>query len=430
MHGTLGFAQIRKLTSRLDFSPDSMIVGFDEFLPIWNLGREANKYDLSNMYSKIGVTFAGEGGSVPTGRVITLALVAPPMLDGVIQNEPPGGSSAGLAFIIKLKSPARRVGFTLGNGTPRTVAEIRAFTAKGDFLGAVQQDNIDPKEGPFVGVETSNPLGISTVVLDYGNEPAAEQINGVRIDFLSQPVFKLYVPHIAQAKIGDRLLRTEVWVQKVLPVALRQAQVRLRFFNQAGSPLPLTFDGNTQSVVEFMPGGFGSRRLETGGPTDSLIVGYASVESNSPISVHAIYKTLNPDGSAFQEAGIEAREASIFHVASVEWSPAAGLDTGVALVNAGATETLVWLPLSDPSGDTPRGVRNAATVTLKPGEQKAFSVRDLLATGEVVLEDPDFVNRDFQGSLKIISKEPIAVTTVRMRNGIAVSSLPIGNTQQ
>ncbi|HEV8129912.1 MAG TPA: hypothetical protein VGQ81_01570 [Acidobacteriota bacterium] len=432
-HGAFGFAQIRKLTSPRDFSLDSMIIGFGEFLSIGDPGREAIELNLSDLYSKIGVTFTGEGGSVPTGRVITLALVIPPMFDGVIQNKPPGDSSAGLAFIIKLKSPARRVGFTLGNGTPRTVAEIRAFTAKGDLLGAVQQDNIDPKAGPFVGVETSNPLGISTVVVDYGNEPAAEQINDLRIDFLSPPVFKIHVPQIAHARIGNLLLQTELQIQTVLPVVLPEVQVRMRFFNQAGAPLPLTFDGKTQSVLEFTLGrGFGSRRLETSEPAGSFIVGYASIESNNPLLVHAIYKTLNADGSAFQEAGIEAREAFGFHLASVEWTPAVGLDTGVALVNAGAAETLVWLVLSDASGsgEKPKGVRNAATVTLKPGEQKAFSVRQLLATTQGVLEDPDFVNRDFQGSLIIVSKEPIAVTTVRMRNGIAVSSLPIGNAQQ
>ena len=270
------FAQITKLTDKATFSEDAVSLGFGELV----LAAGAEESDI---YSVFGVRFVGEGGSVPTVRTVTVFTGVPPTIDTIIRNESPTGTSADRALIVQFMHPLVRAGFDLvGNGFEDTIASVQAFTAKGQLLGTVEQNEINETRGPFVGVETSHPEGISTVVLDYGEEEAPEQINSLIIDYLEPRSFKKYLPQIAHGRAGDFLLQTTLQIQNLYASSQVEVWVKLLLFDQAGDPLTLNLNGEENSSFEFTLSYLRLKQLTTEGPADKVAVGYACIESNYP----------------------------------------------------------------------------------------------------------------------------------------------------
>ena len=299
------------------------------------------------------------------------------------------------------------------------MARIEAFTVNGESLGEVQQDSIEEKEGPFVGLETTNPSGISTVVLDYGEEENAEQISCLRIEFLEERTFKTYLAQIGDGKTGQLVFQTIIQIQNLFG---QEIEATLRLFDQAGNPLILTLDGESGAEFELTLPYLTMRHLETKGVNEQVSVGYACIESDLPIVAQAIYRVADTTGAAFSEAGVQSDGGKIIHVLSVERDVDTGLDSGIALVNVGDAETSVFVSLIALSGETPEEVQNAPPVVilLQSGGHKALFLSELFAP---------LADGKFRGSLKIISKEPTAVTSLRTINGILVSSVPVGSTQ-
>lgn len=418
-------AQVVKLTEATAFSNPL-------FLQFSDLHTTS---EASQVYSNLGVTFVGEAGSTPTVQLEVLIPSLPPSVDSVLRNEPGTGSSANRALIVRFERPVRRVGFTLGNGTATTVVEIQAFTAKGEFLGKIQQIGaetirggpfIGRPSGPFVGLETSHPSGISTVVLDYGTDPAAEQISDIRAEFLSPVKFKVYLPQIVHGRAGNLSFQTVIQVQSVLTGVIADAEnaVRLRLFDQTGAPLRMTLDEKEGSEFEFNLGTsprlstFGSRQLQTAGVSD-VIVGYASIESNLPIVAHALVRVLRSDGLLHSETGMSSGEGRITHVAIVERDPQIALDTALAIVNVGDSDARVEFRLTDETGEALSGSQRR--FELRPGEQRAFFFSELFN---------NFRDSQIRGQVAIWSDKPIVVASLRTFGGLPTSSQAIGSTQR
>ncbi|MGI8782764.1 MAG: hypothetical protein ACR2L2_03825 [Acidobacteriota bacterium] len=412
LHGSLALAQVTKLTEKAAFS-NTLVLHFED------LQRTSN---ASDVFTNLGVTFAGEGGGTPTVEQILLFDSTTPFRgEWVLRNEP-GASSANRALIVRFERPLRRVGLTLGNGSANTLAEIQAFTAKGEFLGKIQQAGIARLIGPFVGLETSHPSGISSVVLDYGMEQVAEQISDVWMEFLSPRNFKVYLPQIVHGGTGNLSFQTVIQIQSLLrgENPRTENEVRLRFFDQAGAPLRMTLDGTEGSEFQFRFGSFGSRQLQTAGSSQRVVIGYASIESSLPMIAHAIFRVFRSDGSLQSETGTPSGEGRIIHVAKVERDPQIALDTAFAIVNVGNVEAHLEFRLEDEAGQPPRDGSQERFV-LRPGEHRAFFFSELFNF---------FNDKKFRGHLAIWSNEPAVVVALRTFGGLPSSSLAIGSTQR
>lgn len=421
--GGLALAQVVKLTETTVFS-NPLFLHFSDL--------QATS-EASRVYSNLGVTFIGEAGSIPTVQIEALDHLLPGRSDWVLRNQPGIGSSANRALIIRFERPLKKVGFTLGNGTASTLAEISAFTAKGEFLGKVQHLGVETtrginvhQTGPFVGLETSHPAGISSVVLDYGNEPAAEQIADVRVEFLSPLKFKVFLPQIVHGSTDSLLFQTIIQVQTVLSGVIADHPVRLRLFDQTGAPLRMTLGDVEGSEFNFNLGStptlrtFGSRQLQTGGGSDGVTVGYASLESDLPIIAQAIFRVLRSDGSLVSETGMPSGEGRITHVTTVDRDPQKTLDAAFAIVNVGDGEARLEFRLTDETGETASN-NSQERFVLRVGEHRAFFFSELFNY---------FRTRQIRGQITIWSDKPIVVASLRTFGGLPTSAQALGSTQR
>lgn len=368
---------------------------------------------ITNHESKQGVRFLSRNGGEVVVEVLTVLPILPPKFDTVLRNRLPGSSSANSGLIVSFSNPVRRMGFTLGNG-PAT-ATIKAFTAEGIQLGETEQSVVEELVGPFVGLETSHPAGISTVVLDYGESPAEEQVNDLRFDYLNEGLFRVVIPQVAAGQAQDRTLATLIHLQSLVAEA---TPVTVRFLDPSGSPLPVNIDGREGAVWEDVLGYRAHRVLALEAPLNDLLIGYGVVEARGPVAVQAVYRTLAASGLPV-EAAIAGGPEGINQVASVEIDPALGLDTGIALVNTSQEKARVHFRLID---ELSKGkiIDNGVKIELAGGQHRAVFLSEIYGKN---LEDLGY--EDFFGSLDIRSDQPIAATVLRTYQGFAVSSLVV-----
>jgi hypothetical protein len=90
--------------------------------------------------------------------------------------------------------------------------------------------------GVFVGVESGHPEGMSTIVVDYGDDQNGEQIHRLWVDFLVPPSFCLCSAQIGMG-VADGI-SVETHVQVVNPFS-QPLDVRLSFRDPDGLPLPI-----------------------------------------------------------------------------------------------------------------------------------------------------------------------------------------------
>jgi hypothetical protein len=417
---SLVFGQLEKLDSIDDFSPDAIKLHFGE------IGYSDSP--VGDAYAALGVLFDGEGSSSPKASKAFLDVDGTWWGGGrfAIRNERADGTSPNEALIMRFRYPMVRVGFDLGNGTETTVAQIRAFTAAGEQLGMVEQEDIE-EEGPFVGVETIHPAGISTLSLDYGAADEGEQVSLFRMDFLSPQHFRTYLPQIAHGRTGDRLLRTTIQIQ-----ALAKSNLTLSFFDPTGQPMAFNFGGDETSTLEFSFPGIRSRRLRTEGSTDETQVGYAVIESNYPIEVQAIFQVTDQDSNLLSEAGISASLSQLTQFVPVEYLPEQKLDTAIAFVNTGDRETYINLSVLDEDGLRADWLRNTPYLLLAPGEHRALFISQICTAYPEFCVSEGFPKGEvFQGSVKLWTRgDPLAATALRTVGGIVISSVEVEGTRR
>ncbi|MGH9341973.1 MAG: hypothetical protein ACRD1R_20895 [Acidobacteriota bacterium] len=422
-------AQIERLDGPEDFSEEAIVLKFNEI----TLGLNRVLPNAEDFYSTFGIHFEGEGQSRPVIQHLVVQATIVPATTYTLINQAQD-SSANEALIMRFKYPLKRVGFRLGVGLREengdlvpddTEATIRTFTARGEFLGEVMQDDINPRDGvsqtkeyPFVGLETSHPSGIATVIVDYGEDEREERIHrSFRLEFLQgPPIFRTYIPQVGDGRAGDLTVRTVIKIEELFN---QNTEVRLQLLNGDGGPLTLTLDGETNDTFEFSLPPKGIKQFQTSGG-DALSAGYACIESNLPVAADAIYQTFGPDGELLAEAGIQGEEEKTALRGVVDRNAGNGLDVALAFANTSSSENQITFLVRDESGLVPDFDTHLLLLVVAPGHHEAFYISDRF---------PILRDQNFMGSFEIVGTESLVLTTLRAINGIARSSLPVAGTQ-
>jgi len=399
-------AQTTKISDAAVFTRNPVVLDFTGF---------ADGAKIADVYSRWGVTISGTEGSVPSIIVIPPAVpiggTPEHQLNRVVRNVGPAGLAKALPLVINFKYPVAKVGFKASNAPTASVnASIVAYDPAGRTLGTVLQTGLN--EEKFFGVATTSDRGIAKVAFDFGSVDAGEQIDDLTFEYLSRPPFVTYLTQVAD--FSD-LLQT-ILVVSNLTNSTAQGEIRLFTFEGATMDLKTNQGENDTFAFDLPP--FTSKTISSTGKSTDLKRGYAVIESNVPVEASAIFRVINASGTALQEAGVGAAPSQYQAVTVAQKEGAAGLDTGVAVVNPSTSPADITALLYDEQGGLVAA--NSDDLDLAPGKQIAKFLTELF---------PD-VQGDFRGTLVINSTEPIAVVTLRTIGGIASSTLPVGSTSR
>jgi hypothetical protein len=397
-----GFAQVTKITSPTGFSADSVKFDFQEL---------QEDVQACEILARWGVTFQSVAGSVPTiGLVYASIGGAEP--DRVLRNKPAAGSSsASIPLVVNFKYPVSRVGLYAGNGSASTRVTLKAYDPVGTNLGTVTEDNLEQEK--YVGLSTTSVRGIAKLTIDYGTSQEVEQIDDLTFDFVSRPRFNTYLAQLGDA---DGLLQTILVISNLTNST---AQGEMRLFNSNGTPMQMKLGDRTNSRFSFSIPPFSTQNLPSPGTSNPLKVGYATIESNVPVDGTAIFRVV-PGGVTVAEAGVGSAVARPFAVGVVQKVDAADFNTGVAVLNPSATTPSdARILLLDESGTVV--AVNETDLDLPPGGHIPRFLGELF---------PEFVHKDFQGSVVITSDQPLVLVILRTLGGMPQSTLPVGSTLQ
>ncbi len=420
-------AEVTRIESA-SFFVQSVQLSFEELVGASDL--TARTID-ENLYAALGVSFSCESSSLPsTFRAQYYLLGAFSVTwDMAIRNSTPG-SSANEALIIRFQYPVNRVGFRLGNGTADTTATVKAYGLKGDYLGSVERTGVRSpqtiqtlEEIPFLGLESTTPVG--TVLLDYGPEPAGEQIHDLYFDYAGGRSFVTYLPQVADGQTGEATIRTLIQVQNPYQMPV---PVRIDFVSE-GQPLELVVGEERKSSLSFELPVRGSTQIETSGKTSPLGVGYARVESRIPLRTQALFHVKGREGDGLQESGLQSTPPRLFHMIAVEVNRETGLDTGIAIANENGFPVTVGLSLVGPDGQAGGPFGIAGLQTIPPRSQRSFFVTEAFS----YLRETEA----FTGTVGVYVVSaadgqtlPVAVSGLRTIGGIAISSIPAVGTSE
>jgi hypothetical protein len=335
--------------------------------------------------------------------------------DYVIRNLPLTGTSAGKPLVVRFAEAVRRVGFVFGNGRPWTLLKLSAYTETGEYLGSVVHIGVEETRGPFLGLETSHPMGIAGVTVDYGGAPEAEQINELYYEPLIARPFAACVAQVAVGETATVVMGTLLQVQNLFAFSVR---VTVRFLDQQGAPMPLLVDGTDRSTLEFELWNEQSRRFVLGAGEGRLRVGYACIESAYPVGGNVTLRTLNREGRLLHEAAVPASPGRTIQYFPVERDVARGLETGIALVNLSEVKQRPSFSLLQADG--PPFTGSGSFFQLEPGEHRAF----------FLAERYESLPGSFRGGLMITCKGALAAAAIRTIDGLAASTIPMFSTEQ
>ncbi len=199
--------QVTKLTDPDVFTASAVSVG---------LGNTISGTPAADLYRHLGIWFLSDGEGVPEIRAILTVPTIPPISEDVLRNAAPEGTSSNGALLIQFDSPLRRVGMNLSNGDAESAATLEAFSPDFRLLGGVRQEGLADVPGVFVGLETTDPRGISALRLRYDGDDPEEQIQSLRFEPLEPRPFVVYLAQTASGAMGDLRVETVIQVQNLL----------------------------------------------------------------------------------------------------------------------------------------------------------------------------------------------------------------------
>ncbi len=398
--------EINKLTDTSSFSSASILINFE---------NHADGAEAGDLFAHWGIVFLGSGETVPVIRFAPSGMPVPGAPANVLRNEATAGSFANDLLIVNFKFPVKRVGFRLGNGDQSINATIKSFDALGNTLGIVEQEGL--AEDTFAGVEATPASGISKLTIDYGSVDNAEQIDNFMIEYQSRPTFSTYLPQIADGPLLAGAFQTTIVVSNLTNST---ATVEVRMFNSSGEPLSFEFDGLPASTFDLSIPAFSSKSFTSDGNTTPAQGGYASIESNVPVEGTAVFRVLDTQGNVVHEAGVGASSGRVTAIGVVQKFSLGNFNSGVAVVNISDKNALVNIHLYDESGVLVDSSRLTGEDLLGPGEHLARFLNQLFSG----------LPGDFVGSILVTSDQPVVLVILRTMNGLALSSLPVGSTQQ
>jgi len=388
-------AQVTKLSNSSAFGSEAVEADFEQLQDGTN---------GSSVLGGWGISFQAPGTSTPVVRTVGAASV----FRNVLRNE---GDSADVPLIVNLKYPVEKIGFVLGNGDEATQVTIQAWNDLGVDLGTIEQNGL--ADSTFVGVETSDPNGISKLLISYGASDREEQINSLLLEYVERPQFVVYLAQIGDGPIpGTGQLTTSIVVSNL---SASTATATLKFFDEQGNPLSLTTGEGTDDTIEMAIQPFSSKSLETDGSTSPATAGYAVIESNVPVEGTAIFR-VSSVGTVVTEAGVGSAQGRFRVVGAVQKFQSGNFDSGVAIVNTSDSESTGRIELYNEDGNLVASDNNL--LSLAPGEHVARFLPQIFSSLE---------GQDFTGTLVVISDQPVATVILRTGNGLVLSSLPVGS---
>ncbi len=421
-------AQVTKIDSPSDFV-DAINLSFEQ-LPAQRTEIALSEEILleGDEYASQGLTFLSPASSHPIAVSVALVwVIGPSAWDVGIKNSSDGGTSAGQAFMLRFQYPVARLGLTLGNGTAQTAVTVKAFGVTGEYLGSVSRTGAltpvtnGPAEPlPFVGLSSTVP--VASVSVDYGDDPAGEEIHDLYLEYFTPRVFVTYVPQVADGVFGNASVRTILQIQNAFEAS---TPVKVDFV-QNDKPLAIHIDGQSQTRLTVDLAGESCRQFETSGTASPAALGFARIESTLPVKAQALYQIRPGEDVPFQESGFQSTPARLLQIVPIDLDRDKGLDTAIAFVNGSDKSVAVGARLVRPDGSSPApepGMGDySASRIVPPGSNLALFVSELV---------PYLRNLgEFKGSLVIGSGTPVAVAAVRTINGIAVSSVPAVGTER
>jgi len=362
-----------------------------------------------NYFSALGVTFSGVGMSIPRGGTVSTG----PYGILTIVNQPLTGGSEAKPLIIHFSRPAYKVAFRPGRD-PAGKIELTALNDAGQSLGSVSYSEVGSPSMPghISGAETTNPAGISTIIISYGDLTEPETIDTLWWVSSSSEAFLVCVPQIAVGRFGSFAVENELQIQNLM----RQSNhVTVKILDKDGRPMAVTVDGDSEwSTLELiLAARTSSAHVLTGQPGSAGRIGYAWVESEYPVSASVLFRTFDDSRRLVTEVGFHASPSRFSHLVPVERDMNRQLEIGIAVANHGHSDQPVVITLLKPDG-FPLAEK---LYSFKAGEQRALFLAEAF----------DGLPSTFKGSLQIASGQGTAAIAIRTIGGIASSSLNMGS---
>jgi outer membrane protein assembly factor BamB len=190
------------------------------------------------------------------------------------------------------------------------------------------------------------------------------------------------------------------------------ANATLFFLGENGAPLSLPVAGLTgnRSEVPLVLAPFSAATVQVQ-ESAQFIGGWAGVISDQLLRGTAIFQS-RMGGQVFSEVGVGDSPATGF--ANVFVTQAEGFGTALAFANPSNENALLTFRLLNPAGTEVA----VASMELASLAQRARFFDELFATGAVPA--------GFSGTLVIEAEVPVSITAIRTRNGIFISSYPVG----
>ncbi len=357
----------------------------------------------------------GTLSEVPHVNLVT-PIAAPVILNGSESEVSAGGMT------INFDEPVRRVSLNMGAESETNVV-ARFFDRSGTFLGEDTGTlyGIYPDE---FALEDADGAGIVRVEVEYEETDVPEALNLIVAEYVEPRPFQRCVSQVAQGALPfeDRTLQTlltitGLWADTDFRVPdLKSQIVSLGFREPGGGPLTVNLGGEVNSDFEYLFSGhmyryLDSRILRTADSGSPLDQGYACATSKFPFELATVYRILDSTGAPLAEAGIDSSIPGQSFTGVFEKTIAEDTNTALALANVSDSEATASVTFFMSPNTTME-----ADVVLGPGEQGAWFADELAES---------LSGRDAEGTVEIISDEPVAVTILRTIQGVVSASLPL-----
>ncbi|RPJ86590.1 MAG: hypothetical protein EHM18_05455 [Acidobacteria bacterium] len=191
----------------------------------------------------------------------------------------------------------------------------------------------------------------------------------------------------------------------------RPVDATVNFYDEEGAPVPVPLRTHgTKSEVEVTVPANSSLSIETLGQTQVVTVGWVHVVSDEPLRGTTNFQ-FTEGGEIVREAGVA--DSLPIGSANVFISVGGGFNAGVAIANPTEQDADLTLRLLDDEGEE---LANRS-FSLPSGAHMAQFVNELFE---------DEVGTAFEGTLVIDSNVPVVATAIRTKDGVQISSYPVG----
>ncbi len=399
-------AQVTRLDDPSQLGEGTRFVSFGQ--PLNGLAPVGTEGDaVGRLFDRWGIHFRGSPGNRLQLGVFEFPPPGPgPLIPVQELRHVPDSAETDGPLLIEFGRRTFRAGLELDS---ESTAVLSAFTPDGQLLGSVPTIAANPRD-TFLGVETTDPRGIGSLVLSATGPDPVERVLALGVEYAqAAPDFTVFLPLLGLGSIGDIKLDTQI---TLVNLANTESDVSVFLARKDGIALGVPFAENGAFSTQLRPFESITFLLSAGTSLESpLQVGFAVVSSSKPLEATAIFQTYGRQGSLLGEASIGSASLQFLASGHVEKSTASGLNTGLAVSNPNPYPADISFTVFNAE------TRLGFSITLASGRQVSLFLDELFR---------ELKGQDFSGTLTVRSNQRLAVTELRTRNGIATASLPLG----